>query len=158
MKLIINNILSIAAAVLIAAGCSKPATEEVPVLDNALVGEWHLTQTEVDGSVLDTQHDIYIAFHKDCTFELFQKSGDQQRFTKLTGTCSLEDNRLTGIYSDGTPWGSAYTVVLAADSLTLTNETLTEVQTYRKEAVSEDIRNNADIKAKASNNDIIPAL
>lgn len=158
MKKIIKNIIYLATAALFAAGCSKPTQEEVPVLDNALIGEWHLVQTEVDGSILETQHDIYIAFHKDCTFELFQKSGDQQRFTKLTGTCSLEGNNLTGTYSDGTPWGSVYSVVLTSDSLSLTNETLIEVQTYKKEAISEDIRNNADTKTKASNSDIVPAL
>ena len=157
MKRILNNVIFAAVMIFLTAGCSKP-TETVPTLSADIVGEWHLTKTEVDGSALDTQSDIYIAFYSNCTFELFQKSGDQQRYTKFTGTCSLDEKVLTGTYSDGTSWGSAYTVVITADTLTLTNDTLTEVQTYTKEAISEDIRNNADIKAKSSGNDIVPIL
>lgn len=156
MRKTIKNIIC-AAMVIFAAGCSKPSND-IQSLDGKLVGEWHLTQTEYDGSVLETNSDVRIAFNADCTFELFQKSGDQTRYTKFCGTCNFDGKTLSGTYNDGTPWGSAYQVSLSGDTLTLTNDTLTETQTYTKEAISEDIRNNADIKVKSTDNDIIPVL
>ena len=157
MTKIIKSIICTAAMIVFAAGCSKPSND-IQTLDGKLVGEWHLAQTEYDGNVLDTNSDVRIAFYADCTFELFQKSGDQTRYTKFCGTCNFDGKTLSGTYNDGTPWGSTYQVSISGDTLTLTNDTLTETQTYTKEAISEDIRNNADIKVKSTDNDIIPVL
>lgn len=156
MRKIFKSIIC-AAMVICAAGCSKTPTQ-TPALRGDLVGEWHLSQIEYNDNILNTYSDVYIAFHSDCTFELFQKSGDQTRYTKFCGTCNFDGKTLSGTYNDGTPWGSAYQVSLSGDTLTLTNDTLTETQTYTKEAISENIRNNADIKVKSTDNDIIPIL
>ena len=150
--------IGIAAITLMAAGCGKESVTPQESMEAALVGEWHLAQTEVDGTVLDTQSDVYLAINSDCTFELYQKSGDMLRYTKFTGSCSLKGNKLSGTYSDGTPWGSIYTAEVDGAVLILTNETQNEVQKYNKEAISEEIKDEADVKSNAYTYDVEPIL
>ena len=150
--------IGIAAMTIMAAGCGKESVTPPKSMEDALVGEWHLAQTEVDGAVLDTKYDVYLAINADCTFELYQKSGDMLRYAKFTGSCNLKDNKLSGTYSDGTPWGSIYTAEIDGTVLILTNDTQNEVQKYTKEDISEEIKGEADVKSNAYTYDVEPIL
>lgn len=147
MKRITNIVLTLAAAVCLAASCEKE--DKAPALDPAIVGEWHLAETLVDGTELDGQLvDVYLVLNSDCTFEIYQKSGSQNnRYDLYTGTCSSNDGILTGTYSNGTPWGSSYKYKVVGSSLTLTSSDLLEEQIYDKESVPEDIKINPDTKS-----------
>lgn len=150
MKRITNIILTIAAAVCLAASCQKE--DKAPTLDKALVGTWHLESTVVEDTELDaTLVDVYLVLNSDCTFALYQKTGSQtDRYDLYTGVCSAEGGILTGTYASGTPWGSSYKYKVSGSSLTLTSSDNMEEQVYDKESLPENIKVNADTKSVES--------
>lgn len=148
MKRIAYTILALATCICMAASCQKE-TDIAPSLDPALVGEWHLIETFVEGEELDSDlMDVYLVLHGDCSFELYQKSGSQNdRYDMFTGTCTSQDSILTGVYSSGAEWGSSYTYKVTGSDLKLTSADRTEEQTYTKEALPEDIKTDTDTRA-----------
>ena len=151
----ILNIMFAAVAICFTAACQK---EEVRnIVDPAIVGEWHLSTVEVDGAVQKYSYDVYFAINNDGTFELFQKSGTQTRYTKYTGTCKSEGNVLSGVYSSGTPWGTSYTALVSGGMLVLTSADGVEVQEYTKESLSQEEKLAANISTRAMD-EIAPIL
>ena len=145
----------VAVAICFTAACQK---EEVRnIVDPAIVGEWHLSTVEVDGAVQKYSYDVYFAINNDGTFELFQKSGTQTRYTKYTGTCKSEGNVLSGVYSSGTPWGTSYTALVSGGMLVLTSADGVEVQEYTKESLSQEEKLAANISTRAMD-EIAPIL
>jgi hypothetical protein len=146
MKRITNIILTIAAVICLAASCQKE--EVTSKLDSALVGEWHLASTYVDGEELKGAVDVYLVLVSDGTFALYQRTGSQEdRYDLYTGTCTSEDGILTGTYASGTPWGSSYKYKVTGSSLTLTSSDLLEEQVYDKESLPSDIKVNTDTRS-----------
>ena len=133
----ILNIMFAAVAICLTAACQKEDGPEVTV-DPAIVGEWHLSTVEVDGAFQTYPYDVYLAINNDGTFELYQKSGTQVRYTKFTGTCKSEGQILSGVYSSGTPWGDSYTAIVSGGLLVLTSSDGVEVQEFTKESLSQE--------------------
>lgn len=158
MKRITNIILGAAVIMSAAASCKKD--DAVVLLDKALVGEWHLTETNVEGTVLDEDlADVYVIFAADGTFELYQKTGSSMRYYKYSGTCTTEGNKtLIGTYSDGTPWGSVYTYSAGASLLSLTTKDGMETQTYEKDSMDQEDKDNAYVVTKATPTENKPIL
>ena len=104
--------------------------------------------------------DIYLCINSDCTFELYQKSGTQSvRYDKFTGTCKTEDGVLTGIYSNGKPWGGKYIFKVTADELLLKTTNLLEEQKYKKVQIPSDVKENANLAlTKAAGAESTPIL
>lgn len=154
MKRIAYIITVLAAAVCMSASCKK--VEKVPAFDSALVGDWHLVETLVDGNTMDGDlADVYLVFNA-CTFEIYQTSGSQEdRYDLYTGTCSSEGGVLTGTYSSGTPWGSSYTYKVSGSSLTLTSKDKLEEQIYEKADLPENIKLNPETKAYETGSPIL---
>jgi hypothetical protein len=152
----IFNIMFAAVAICLTAACQK---EEGPkaVVDPAIVGEWHLSTVEVDGAVQTYPYDVYFAINSDGTFELYQKSGTQVRYTKFTGTCRSEGQILSGIYSSGTPWGDSYTAIISGGLLVLTSSDGVEVQEYEKGSLNQEEKLAANISTRAMD-EISPVL
>lgn len=147
MKRITNIILTVAAVICLAASCQK---EDLgPTLDKALVGTWHLSETVVDGETLDSKvADVYLILNSDCTFALYQKTGNQtDRYDLYTGVCSSESGILSGTYASGDSWGSSYKYKVSGSSLTLTSSDNMEEQIYDKDSLPENIKVNADTKS-----------
>ena len=147
MKKIIN-IMFAAVAICFTAACQKEEGTKV-IVDPAIVGEWHLSTVEVDGAVQTYPYDVYLSLNSDGTFELYQKSGTQVRYTKYTGTCTSEGQVLSGVYSSGTPWGDSYTAIVSGGLLVLTSSDNVEVQEYTKESLSEEEKLAANISTRA---------
>jgi hypothetical protein len=143
----IFNIMFAAVAICLTAACQKEEIKDI--VDPAIVGEWHLSTVEVDGAVQKYSYDVYFAINNDGTFELYQKSGTQTRYTKFTGTCRSEGNVLSGVYSSGTPWGTSYTALVSGGMLVLTSADGVEVQEYTKESLSQEEKLAADISTRA---------
>jgi hypothetical protein len=136
-----------AVAICLTAACQKEEIKDI--VDPAIVGEWHLSTVEVDGAVQKYSYDVYFAINNDGTFELYQKSGTQTRYTKFTGTCKSEGNVLSGVYSSGTPWGTSYTALVSGGMLVLTSADGVEVQEYTKESLSQEEKLAANISTRA---------
>lgn len=137
-----RKILYILAALtlLAAAGCKK---EEKKVDYKALIsGEWHC-------SPADIETDVHAVFEADGCFDAYQKIGEG-RYRHYTGTWSSEGSTLSGIYSDGSAWGSTYRMEFPDDN-TMTLTALNgseEVMTYFREAVPAEVKEGCiDVKS-----------
>lgn len=115
------------------AGCGK---DKAPVdYSKNVIGEWHCT---VDA---DFSAEVYVAFVENGSFELYQRL-TEGRFRHYAGTWSVKGNTLSGIYADGSAWGSDYTINCPDGDtmhLTATNGS-EEVMTYRREAIPQQVK------------------
>jgi uncharacterized protein (TIGR03066 family) len=99
---------------------------------SAIVGQWHCAPADMDA-------DIYVEFEKEGNFSLYQQVGEG-RYRKYTGSWTCEGNTLSGVYTDGTPWGSSYQMELNADTLTMTAlNGSNEVMTYVKQSIPDEV-------------------
>lgn len=114
MKKLFVKILALLALAAAFAGCKK---DDGAPETGRIVGEWHYA----NGQTGAAQIDVYLAFDANSTFAVYQKIGEGA-YRRYTGTYTLEGNALTGVYSNGDPWASGYTVNIEADgSLCLTS-------------------------------------
>ena len=151
----ILNIMFAAVAICLSAACQKDEIKDS--VDSAIVGEWHLSTVEVNGTVQIYSYDVYLTIHSDCTFELYQKSGTQTRYTKFTGTCKSEGRVLSGVYVSGTPWGESYTTTVSDNTLTLTSSNGIEIQEYTRESLALEEKLAADISTRSTTG-VVPIL
>ena len=135
-----KNILVLFAVVAMAC-CRK---EEKP-LD--ITGEWRLSGIETKVSIGDETVVVYLSFNADRSFMLYQMivAG---RYRAYSGSWFLSGNTLTGIYSDGRPWGAAsYEVGMEGDILMLTaidaSGRALESDTYTRTSIPADVRDGA---------------
>lgn len=126
--------------ILSAALCLLTACEKELKFPEKLYGDWHCEATS-------TEADIYVTFTAENAFTLYQKTG-QGGYKIYSGTYSLNAAEsgytLSGEYSDGTLWGTVYTVGSTdADTITLTAEGITETYT-RVNGIPEEVLNRSD--------------
>ena len=117
-------------------GCGKE--NDTPKVDNAtkVVGEWHCAPEGYDV-------DVYVAFDAAGTFDEYQRLGEG-RYRHYEGTWSVEKSVLSGVYVDGTEWGSTYTLSFNSDTMTLTaNNESAEAITYTKVTIPAEVKNEA---------------
>lgn len=134
-----------AAFVLLLSGCSK---DDTPVVDEGVVGEWHLTSWT--GTAPAEDFDVYIEFRADGGFDLYQKV-ETSVFVKYSGSFTAENGSISGSYSDGEPWGTGYAYEVSADGKTLTMTAgADEVSVYSKTDIPEEVRAASDALTKAS--------
>lgn len=106
-----------------------------------ITGQWELIDIETKAAQIgEAEIEVYIEFNKDNTFNLWQMIG-AGRFEKMTGTWTLNQNVLSGKYSDGKAWGANYEVGIESGNLVMT-ETKQDIQTYiyRKCTIPSDIQ------------------
>lgn len=140
MKRLFNILFALAGVCLVS--CNEDIAEPVKTVSPAVVGDWHLTEEYSLGEQVPQTADVYLSINSDCTFELYQKSGTQIRFSLYTGTCYSEDNLLIGVYSDGTPWGSDYEVSFNVDGhLVLTTYDRMGKMIYEKKSIPAEEKN-----------------
>ena len=146
MKRLINIITGLAVMVMAAVSCSNQDMElPAKTVDPALVGEWHLAGMKADGEYIGQDTDVYLVISEYGSFELYQKTGSQEmRYDRYSGNCWTEDGILTGVYSDGKPWGSRYEYAKTFDGFLLKSYNLLEEQKYVKAVLPEEVRTNAN--------------
>lgn len=161
-----KKILYIAALLLSVLSCKEPVDPQPgpepgpnpPVAEKTLAekiaGEWHCTVSDMDA-------DIYLSLVSGNTFELYQKVGEGA-YRLYRGTWTLDEKTavLTGKYNDGEAWGSGYGVALSEDENTMTLDPSAEGedQTYRKESIPADVKENCVVVVKSGSEDCNPAL
>lgn len=117
-------------------GCGKE--NDAPKVDNAtkVVGEWHCAPEGYDV-------DVYVAFDAAGTFDEYQRLGEG-RYRHYEGTWSVEKNVLSGVYADGTEWGSTYIISFSGDTMTLTaNNESAEAIVYTKTEIPAEVKEEA---------------
>lgn len=138
-----NFIRKTAVAAIMLAGIMFSATscgEKIKSGKTDISGEWELVS--FDGIATGNESiSVYIAFSSNGTFELFQKLGEG-RHVRYSGTYALTNNVLSGQYSSGDPFGTAYEVELQSSTLTLTADNK-EKSIYKKSAIPEKVRSEA---------------
>lgn len=132
---------------LVFAGCKEKSEPQFPpvveqeVLAEKVAGEWHCTITGLNA-------DIYLSLTQDMEFELYQKIGDgMHRLYKGTWSMDESAGTLSGIYSDGSPWGSSYKTIVSEDlnSMTLIPDKASEKEehVYQRCTIPEEIKENS---------------
>ena len=117
-------------------GCGKE--KDTPKVNNAtkVVGEWHCAPEGYDV-------DVYVAFDADGSFEEYQRLGEG-RYRHYAGTWSVNKSELSGVYADGTEWGSSYTLSFNGDTMTLTaNNDSAEAIVYTKCEIPTEVKSEA---------------
>lgn len=125
---------------LVTTGCpDKPVDQPLNI-----VGEWQLSQISTKATIGGQTVDVYVEFKEGGSFEMYQMLGTG-RYRKFTGTWSLLEKVLSGSYSGGGKWASDYNVEMDENRTTLTLTSLdgSETDTYRKQAIPADVKENA---------------
>ncbi len=136
MDMIMKRIAVIFALAAILWGCDRKEKQA------GIIGEWNLTDMVPTKSVTIGSEtvDIYISFAEDGTFGLWQFLG-AGRYEEFSGIWTLTENMLSGVYSDGSPWGNAYQVTCSDDVLTMTaTVNSSDVYVYTRTVIPEAIR------------------
>ena len=117
-------------------GCNKENETPKVNLAEKIAGEWHCTVEEYNA-------EVYVAFYADGQFDEYQRLGEGG-YRHYAGTWTLEKDILSGIYADGSEWGSSYKVEFDNGTMTLTaqNESA-EALTYTKEAIPSEVKDSA---------------
>ena len=101
----------------------------------SIIGSWKLTTWCEEESV----NQVYMDFHENNTFDLYQKTYSVVWF-HYKGTYSLNDNILTGVYSDGIAWGAEYNVLYGIDEICLIRKSdNSDIAIYTKETIPDHI-------------------
>ena len=133
------RIILFAVLVMMVSACGDKGSDSKKGLD--ITGQWELIDIETKAAQIgEAEIEVYIEFNKDNTFNLWQMIG-AGRFEKMTGTWILNQNVLSGKYSDGKAWGANYEVGIESGNLVMT-ETKQDIQTYiyRKCTIPSDIQ------------------
>ena len=136
MKKNINLIMAVLCAALLFVGCGKE--KDTPKVNNAtkIVGEWHCAPEGYDV-------DVYVAFDAAGSFEEYQRLGEG-RYRHYAGTWSVDKSVLSGVYADGTEWGSTYTLSFEGEIMTLTaNNESAEAIVYTKTTIPAEVKDEA---------------
>ena len=150
MENTMKKFISLIFATVVAFGlvsCSKtdPNLEKISA-------EWYWNSTEAGVDM-----EVYVAFHTDATFDLYQKLGEGA-FRHYTGTYTFDGVTLKGVYSDKTLWAHEYTVTLSGDSLTMTYVGKDVSITYVKKTIPFTVRHHNTAPLKSAADDFLPFL
>jgi hypothetical protein len=137
---------------LVSVSCKK---DKGPDIATGIVAEWHLVgMTGYEASQLPS---VYVEFKADKSFDMYQKVGDVQRYSRYTGTYAVTGNSMTGEYSDGIKWGGdkrngiTYKVSFDGAVLCLAADNGSgEVCRYEKASLPQGEKDAADMKTKSS--------
>lgn len=129
MKKLLYFICALAAMLSFSSCGNKPVDKK-----DMLPGNWELVGMTAASKSVTTggvEISVYITFGADGSFALYQKLGDG-RFRYFEGSWSVSNDKLSGVYSDGTAWGTTYDFEVSESSLVLTDSKGGDSYTYSK--------------------------
>lgn len=131
----IRHILLAASVVLISLSCEKEAK-----LTEKLIGSWRLIS--IDDFPAGESLDVRLSFSAE-SFEIYQRAETDALYMHYSGTWSMSNGKLEGLYNNGTGWGSTYSVEISENILTLTSSSVpVEVTIYRREELPASVTDN----------------
>ena len=143
----------VALLLVVTPGCKKNGSEATTA--TKLVGQWHCIAEELN---VAEDIDVYVEFMADKSFNLYQKIG-QGRHRHFTGTWSVSGDILSGLYADGSEWGSSYAVEFSGmDAMKLTAKNGSkEVMTYTRETIPAEVLEGSVVRSVVDA-DMMPIL
>ena len=143
----------VALLLVVTPGCKKNGSEATTA--TKLVGQWHCIAEELN---VAEDIEVYVEFMADKSFNLYQKIG-QGRHRHFTGTWSVSGDVLSGLYADGTEWGSSYAVEFSGmDAMKLTAKNGSkEVMTYTRETIPAEVLEGSVVRSVVDA-DMMPIL
>lgn len=143
----------VALLLVVTPGCKKNGSEATTA--TKLVGQWHCIAEELN---VAEDIDVYVEFMADKSFNLYQKIG-QGRHRHFTGTWSVSGDVLSGLYADGSEWGSSYAVEFSGmDAMKLTAKNGSkEVMTYTRESIPAEVLEGSVVRSVVDA-DMMPIL
>ena len=128
--------MAVLCAALLFVGCGKKKDTPKVNIATKIVGEWHCAPEGYDV-------DVYVAFDAAGSFEEYQRLGEG-RYRHYAGTWSVDKSVLSGVYADGTEWGSTYTLSFEGETMTLTaNNESAEAIVYTKTTIPAEVKDEA---------------
>jgi len=144
-------LLAICVLAFVSCKSNEPEESASSKLAKAMAGTWNLiSMTDTRAvSIGNEQVEVYVVFQVDetttstatkaattasdptGTFSLYQMLGTG-RFRSYKGSWTLSGTTLTGVYSNGTPWGATYEVTLDDENTRLTLAAPTETCVYTR--------------------------
>ena len=130
---------------------------------SGIFGEWMLVSYPGSDSDGAAKIDVYLNFRDDGSFELFQKIGGGH-YSSLTGTFSFDGGILSGSYSNGSPWGGTYDVIISDDSMVMTDRDVIAPgeYAYTKTSIPDAVRKDAEdfgtVKSTAMTTETVSVL
>lgn len=147
MKKFISTLIFATVVALGLASCSKTDANL-----EKISGEWYWNSTEAGVDM-----EVYVAFHTDATFDLYQKLGEGA-FRHYTGTYTFDGDTLKGIYSDKTAWAHDYIVTISGNNLTMKYVGEEVSITYVKKTIPFTVRHHHTEPLKSMADDYVPFL
>lgn len=145
MKKILYMMIAIAASLTVMTGC-----EEKDEAQRKIIGEWRCTTEEAGHDI-----EVYVSFNIDRTFDLYQKIGEGAH-RHLDGSYEVDRRHLSGVYSDGTPWASDYTLTFVDGDMIMRSLQQEDYYiTYKKMRIPDEVRE-FSVDLTRSSDDAIP--
>ena len=135
-----KKLFLMAACALALLACNKTPDDPTPTPESInVVGEWQLSNISTKATIGGQTVNVYVSFTQDGKFELYQQLGTGW-YKYFDGTWKLNGKELSGSYSNGKAWGSAYTVTQSGNTLTLTTASGKETDTYTKTTIPDSVK------------------
>ncbi len=103
-------------------------------------GDWVLTSWN---SAADLSQKVYINLGENGSFALYQLINTTQGYAHFSGTYTYNEQILSGLYSDRTPWSQSYTAVVSETSLTLTGQSDGNIGVYTRTTIPDYVKESA---------------
>lgn len=136
-------------------GCGKDSDDDddkKPIVQTSIVGKWHLASWCGE----TPEFDVYVEFTADGKFDIYQQTWSFT-YEHFSGTYSVNNGILSGVYSNGANWTASYRHEVANSKLTLKNKVdLNEISIYDACVIPADIIEEA-LSATRSE-DVVPFL
>ena len=133
-------IFSVVASLMMLVSCAEKLDPEL----EKVVGEWRYA-----GDDASEMWDVYIAFDKNCTFEVYQKLGDGA-YRRFEGRYTVDGGILSGTYSDGYPMARDYKVSRSGSILTMTFVGEDVAYRYKKTTIPASVREHCKDMTRSS--------
>ena len=105
------------------------------IVNTDIVGQWHL----ISWNNQTPEFEVYLDIKEEGTFDIYQQTWSLY-YEHFTGLCYLNDDIITGKYSDGKDWSCGYQFAISKGKLTLTSkETPSVVSVYDSCVIPQEI-------------------
>ena len=121
--------------------------------ENCIAKEWHIESWNNQ----TPEFDVYVAFYEDGTFDLYQQVYTLN-YVRYSGTFTVVDTILSGVYADGKAWECSYNYSISADGSQLTlnsQESIPVTSVYVNETIPEAVKAEA---TRVEAVDVVPFL